>query len=135
MTPAPAFAAPHTPKAQPKFTVVDKFERVAGDQTTGKIKDRVRMHVSDAMRRSQLVADGDLDTFTANVAGRKLTAVVPKGVKLKSAIVVTQEGVAEVGLGAEFENAEDSTAAPQPAARSEWVTTRKFVLRSPTGPT
>ncbi|MBU2669895.1 hypothetical protein KOI35_40930 [Actinoplanes bogorensis] len=87
---------------------MDKFEKVAGERTTGKLKERVRKHVDDAMRRSQLVADADLDTFSANVGGRKFTAVVPKGVKLKSAVVVTEPGVDEVGLGAEFEVPTDS---------------------------
>jgi hypothetical protein len=117
LLPGTAFAAETKSKAQPKFTVVNKFERVAGEKATGKLKERVRKHVDDAMRRSQLVADADLDTFTADLSGRKFTAVVPKGVKLKSAIVVTEEGVDQVGLGAEFEVPTD-TVSPAAAGHS-----------------
>lgn len=108
LTPGTAFAAAPAPEAGPKFTVVDSFQRVAGDKATGKLKEKVRQHVDDAMRRSQLVAEADLDVFTADVAGGKITAVVGKGTRLKSAVVVTQEGVDQVGLGAEFETTEAS---------------------------
>ncbi|WP_412749083.1 hypothetical protein [Krasilnikovia sp. M28-CT-15] len=94
-----------------------KFARVAGEKATGKVKERVRKHVNDAMRRSQLVADSDLEAFTADISGGQLTAVVPKGVEPKSAVVVTEEGSNQVGLGAVFETPEDS-AAPQAAGHS-----------------
>lgn len=117
LTPGTVFAGAAA-KPQPTFTIVDRFDRVDGDKVTGRLKDKVHQYVDDAMRRSQLVADVDLDVFTADVSGRKITAVVGKGTRLKRAVVVTQEGVDRVGLGAEFENSEDSVAPPQPIGHS-----------------
>jgi hypothetical protein len=119
ISPGSALASPDKPTAAaPTVTIVDRFERVAGNKATGKAGEKVRKFIDDAMRRSQLVADTALDTYTADIAGGKVTAVVPRGVTLKSAVVVTQEGTNEIGLGAEFENADDSTATPEPVGHS-----------------
>ena len=115
---SPAHATAPTSRGAPKFAVVDTFEHVAGDKATGRAKDRVHKHVDDAMRRSQLISESDVEVWTGDVAGRQLGAILPKGSKLKSATVVTQEGDDQVGLGVEIEDSDQASPTPGPVAHS-----------------
>lgn len=98
--PGAAFAAPAG--SGPKVTPVTVLKHVAGDKATGSGRDRVRQHLDDAMRRSQLISAADVQVWSGEAAGHAVTAVLPNGSSLRNVAVATQEGVDRAGLGVEI---------------------------------
>lgn len=99
-TPGAAIAGPT--ESGPKVTRVTVLKQVSGNKATGGARDRVRRHLDDAMRRSQLISSADVRVWTGEAAGHAVTAVLPNGSSLRNVGVATQPGVDRAALGVEI---------------------------------
>lgn len=119
LIPTSALAAPaDSPAAEPAAVSTEKFDQVAGDQTTGQAKALVDSHIDSTMRSSGMVAPSDVEVWTTEVDGTDVAAVIPDGSVVESAAVVTDaaEDTDIAAFGVEIAEIEEAVGTAPPVA-------------------